>query len=111
MRSAKRPTVRAVATLAATLCLVAGGAGCRDHNVPIGGKCSRQKDCQDRNAKGAWNAECLELDEGSLCTRRCWPGSDDCPPPTSCEKIDMDVHVPGQTVQVHGASYCMPKRR
>lgn len=111
MRCSRLLSPRAVAKVAATLCLIASLAGCRDHNVPIGGKCSRQKDCQDRDTKGAWNAECLELDEGTICTRKCWPGSDDCPPAMSCEKIDMDVRVPGQTVAVHGVNYCMPKAR
>jgi hypothetical protein len=88
-------------------------SGCKkSESVQIGGECSERGDCVNRE-------DCVELPSGKkVCTKSCSmpvafgpPGTplppDECPAPSKCQLVNMDVDVPGKTVAVTKIPRCL----
>jgi hypothetical protein len=97
--------VRSVLACAAAALLTLSVACTKSESVPVGGECSSRDDCQKRN-------DCMQLAPGKkVCTQTCMTfPKDDCPAPTTCQKVDMSMDTNGgKTVSATGINYCLPK--
>ena len=95
--------MRAIGILVAALSLLALGGCKKSESVAVGGECSERDDCVNRN-------DCLKLGNGKgVCTKSCLPSSSDCPPPTTCQSVNLSIDVPGKTVNVPKVNRCLPQ--
>jgi hypothetical protein len=89
--------------VATALTFLVLSVACKQQTVAIGGECSTRDDCKDRN-------DCMKSADGKgQCTKTCAPSFSDCPAPTTCQAVSVSIDVPGKTVDMPKAYYCLTK--